>query len=416
MKKIVLLSLIALAILASCQREAGTWLTLTNPLDQERTDATILITAEELKQWAEVPDGKLPLLLEKSGVAIPCQADDFDGDGKWDELFVVLDMAALEEKNVHLVFRDPADYPTFKNRTNVRLGKNEKGYPELTLADRLDGVSYHNHSLTGKAYQMEGPAWENDFVGFRNYLDQRNGMDVFGKISREMVLDSVGIAGRGSYHEPDDWGMDILKVGTSLGAGSIGYYLNDSIYRIGDNGKGTYELIVDGNLRSILSFQNKAWQMDDALLDVSHIIEIQAGTHFYEAAVSYSGSDLEIDLVTGIVNIKSDQLFVEKVNEDYTALYTHDKQSEDTTIMGMGLLIPNRVLIEYGESKKSGEGITETYFARMKTGQDEVTKFRFYSVWEKEDEKWIDPDQFLSLMREDAERFSNPLTVELKSN
>ncbi len=63
-------------------------------------------------------------------------------------------------------------------------------------AARLEGICYDNYDhVTSAAYQMEGPAWENDLVGFRNYLDQRNGMDIFGKIESRMVLDSVGVAG-----------------------------------------------------------------------------------------------------------------------------------------------------------------------------------------------------------------------------
>ena len=44
--------------------------------------------------------------------------------------------------------------------------------------------------------------------------------------------------------------MDVLKVGTSLGAGAIAYMYNDSIYRVGDNGSGTYERIFEGPQRS----------------------------------------------------------------------------------------------------------------------------------------------------------------------
>ncbi|MBK7700210.1 MAG: DUF4861 family protein [Saprospiraceae bacterium] len=46
-----------------------------------------------------------------------------------------------------------------------------------------------------------------------------------------MVLNSVGI--HENYHEMQDWGMDILKVGNSLGAGAIGLIIGDSLFRIG---------------------------------------------------------------------------------------------------------------------------------------------------------------------------------------
>lgn len=50
---------------------------------------------------------------------------------------------------------------------------------------------------------MEGPAGKNDKVGFRNYYDLRNGMDIFGKITDKMVLDTIGLTG--SYHDLSNW-------------------------------------------------------------------------------------------------------------------------------------------------------------------------------------------------------------------
>jgi len=360
MKKLFLLFALILMGLAGCKTKSGTFLIISNPLDMDRIDARILITHDQMKLWTEIPEDKLPLLLEENSKPVACQVDDLDNDGQWDELFAVIDMKPLEERKVKLVFRDSGNYPEFTDRTNVRLGANKPGYPELTKAERLEGVSYHNHGLTGQAYQMEGPAWENDFVGFRNYLDQRNGMDIFGKLTTEMVLDSVGIEGRGSYHEPADWGMDILKVGTSLGAGSIAYYYNDSLYRVGDNGKGMYELVVDGTLRSIFLLGFRGWEIEGTALDVNQYIEIQAGNHYYESSVSYSGTGLSPDLVTGIVNMKSKQLLTKELNEDFMVFLTHDYQAEDTTLLGMGLMVPVNSLIEYGRTKDAGEGITET--------------------------------------------------------
>ncbi len=135
-------------------------------------------------------------------------------------------------------------------------------------------------------------------------MDQRNGMDIFGKLTGEMVLDSVGIAGTPSYHEPDAWGMDILKVGTSLGAGGIGYMYKDSIYRVGDNGSGNYKPVFEGSQRSRFNLTFSNWNVDGSELDVIQQIEISAGKHYYQSSVSFSGTDPGLDLVVGIVNMK----------------------------------------------------------------------------------------------------------------
>jgi hypothetical protein len=260
---------------------------------------------------------------------------------------------------------------------------------------------------------MAGPAWENDRVGFRNYLDQRNGIDIFGKITREMVLDSVGVAGRQSYHEPDEWGMDVLKVGTSLGAGAIGYMYQDSIYRVGDNGSGAYQVLFVGSQRSrfALSFDN--WNVEDTPVSVVHQIEIAGGRHYYQSSVTFSGSSLELLLVTGIVNMKSDSLYVFHLNDQYTALVTHDLQSEDTTWMAMALMVPDNYLVEYGESKESGEGITQTCYAVLEANEGDPVPYRFYALWEREDPRWSSLENVAAYLKDEAERWTQSVIVEV---
>ena len=142
---------------------------------------------------------------------------------------------------------------------------------------------------------MEGVAWENDKVGFRNYMDQRNGMDIFGKLTQENGPGQCG-------NQPAvpatmnriAWGMDILKVGTSLGAGGIGYMYNDSIYRVGDTGSGSLPAWFSREVSeadSIFPLITGAWT--EMKSNVIQQIEISAGKHYYQSSVSFSGSDLE---------------------------------------------------------------------------------------------------------------------------
>jgi hypothetical protein len=48
-----------------------------------------------------------------------------------------------------------------------------------------------------------------------------------------MLMDSVGTKVEPSYHSLADWGMDILHIGSSLGAGAIAILMKDT------NGKDT---------------------------------------------------------------------------------------------------------------------------------------------------------------------------------
>ncbi len=388
---------------------------ITNTMDRSRNDAIILLSRSAISNWTEIPSGQWPALKDAAGKFIPSQVDDVDGDGQWDELFALTDMEASSQKIVTLTFLMPDAYPTFKTRTNLRLGDaTASGYPELKVASRLEGVSFHNYGgVTSAAFQMEGPAWENDKVGFRNYLDQRNGMDIFGKLTSEMVLDSVGIAGSPSYHEPAAWGMDVLKVGTSLGSGAIGYHFKDSIYRVGDNGSGTYKAVFEGPLHSRFNLSFSDWMVEDQTLDVNHQVEIIAGRHYYQGLVSYTGSDQKLSMVTGIVNIKSDSLYVLKLDNNYMGFFTHDFQAEDNSKLAMALIVPSTYLKSYGATKDEGEGITQTYYVVLEAQSDDPVPYRFYALWEEEDSRWASPKEVSKFLKSEAERWTQSLMYEV---
>ncbi len=410
------LTFILVALLSvSCSSRNEILIEVINLSEQQRNDASILLTRGEISNWTDIPEGMLPFLQSRKGENLPCQVDDVNGDGVWDELFAPIDMAPHQQKKIILSFVKTADYPEFRTRTNLRLGDATRpGYPEMTTASRLEGVSFDNYGgVTAAAYQMEGIAWENDKVGFRNYLDQRNGMDIFGKLTEEMVLDSVGIAGGPSYHDPDAWGMDILKVGTSLGAGGIGYMYNDSIYRVGDSGSGRYQLVFEGSQRSRFNLSFNNWSVDGKEVNVIHQIEISAGKHYYESSVSFSGSDIEMDLVAGIVNMKSDELHVAKLGDHHTALITHDFQSEDSSMLAMVLMVPNQYLIRYGESKELGEGITQTYYVVLEAREGDQVPYRFYALWEKEDARWSSLDEVVEFLEDEADCWTQSLAYKM---
>lgn len=145
-----------------------------------------------------------------------------------------------------------------------------------------------------KLIAYEGPGWESDKVAYRLYLDGRNAIDIFGKRTPELVLSGVG---RGEdYHAMADWGMDILKVGASVGVGGVGVYDGDALRQIGDASAYRAQVIEDG--------------LDSATLRVSHInsqacrgdvdtdYRIEAGSRLTHVSVN---SDCALPIGTGLV-------------------------------------------------------------------------------------------------------------------
>jgi hypothetical protein len=409
MKAIIILLIAGLTV--ACTPEPKYEIVLTNTSDRAVKDAGVVIPRAALEELPEVTEGLIPVLTGADGTNIPLQADDLDGDGSWDELFIVTDLEGGEKMSAALAFRSPDNLPELKVRTNLRFARKDKDYLETTTGVR---EQHAVNTETQKVWQMEGMAWENDKVGFRNYFDRRNGMDIFGKVTTEMVLDGVGYKDAPSYHDYDPgWGADVLKVGNSLGAGSIAFLHDGALFRVGDNGNGTCTVLTEGPLRSMFRFGFEGWQMGNESLDVVHDIAISAGKYYYESEVEFSGTDAAVQLVSGIVNMLSDELHEVETGVAVKAFYTHDYQSDDGTRLGMGLMVKEEDFAGISEAPESGEGIVDSYCLHMKVAAGKPVKFRFYTVWERENEQWETAAGFEKLLREEAEQMAAPVSWSL---
>ena len=343
----------------SCSNEVKRY-TVSNTSGFDLIDKAVVLTREEVSKYVTIPEGKVVLVTDKKGKALSSQCDDLDGDGKWDELAFLTDLEAGQKKKVTLKAVDKSELPEFTKKTNIRFGDKKPPFKELHTATRLKST---DTNISRKAFQMEGPAWENDIIGFRNYFDARNGMDIYGKRVSRMALDSVGLPGKPSYHELAGWGMDILKVGNSLGAGAIGIKIGDILYRIGSSGKGKYRFINEGPVRAMFEFSFTGVKMGERTYNIKQIISIYAGDHFYRSKVTVSGLKGDEKLITGIVD--HDVEFDKGKFAGYKYFYTLGPQAFMYEFLGMAVLVKKDVVSGSFSAPDSGDGIIKTHVVSL---------------------------------------------------
>jgi len=126
MKKLVIPLLVL--ILTSCQQEERYPVSIINPSEFLRKSEGIVIQADEIKSLRDQSDSLLPVLTMPRGDYFPSQLDDLDGDGSWDELFTVVDLAPAEKKKLYISFIEPSAYPDFPMRTNIRFADKKNNY------------------------------------------------------------------------------------------------------------------------------------------------------------------------------------------------------------------------------------------------------------------------------------------------
>lgn len=376
---------------------------LTNTLDMDRPDELIVLS----KSSFPTKEGMLPVLMDQNGKVLPQQHDDLDMDGTWDELAVVMSFAEKEVKTLSVAYKPANEIPDFKERTSVRLGVQEAEGAPYKNVERF--TLPENHKAHDPLFHVEGVSWENDKVGFRNYFDERKGKDIFGKRVPEMVLDTVDLGS--GYHELKDWGMDILKVGNSLGAGAIGMMEGDQLIRLGAVENAEFVLVKDGPVRSIFQLKYQGWEVNGENLNATEIITMTPGNYYYKSSVSVSGFEGEKTLITGIVNLQSETLMTDFNTPTYTAFATYDKQSYIEDNLGMAIMLKKDGFLGTDQTPEEGEGIIQTFYGKIKVQPEVPTDFYFFSGWEKSDPVFNTKAGFRKTIFENMTRLSNPIEV-----
>jgi len=411
---------IAIAVGTGVFAQAKT-IEVTNPSAAERKDELVVLKRTWLKR-------RLPALNERQYIIVTdrntpqlVQFDDLDGDGIWDEAVLLLSLAPKQKKLLSVALSDHPAAIKAVVRTYVRQKHRLAGggFGNNVL---LDTMPYNNLPTDFSKqklppYLTEGPAWENDKVGFRKYFDIRNANDIWGKRVPYMVLDEVGANPGNSYHNLSDWGMDILKVGKSLGAGALALRVKvngkDSLIRFGSNAQQVvYKQISSGPLRSVFELVYKNWQYlpDVSPITVTEQISIWGGQYFFENKVIFSHVPANASLVTGTIDFYSKQDY--KINhKGISGLYTYDQQSENKDRLGLAVLTPAKNVKKFGHTSTPDTDVTNVFSVDLKATPGKPVVYRYYVGWEMTDKAFAAKQGFEKMLSAEAEKFAKPVVI-----
>jgi hypothetical protein len=404
--KLKLLSIIIVALVFAACSEKQQSFSVSNVSDIDLTEKSIVIKRADLEaKYGELKEQALVFIVDETGEKLLAQLDDTRGNGKWDEMFAQVNLKAGETRTFTIEWGSPADFANVEGRTNIRFADKSDPSKELERADRL---TTNDTETSQAAFQFEGPGWENDVVGFRNYFDARNGMDIWGKKTSEIVLDKVGLKGAPSYHEMQDWGMDILKVGNSLGAGGIALLSAGQLYRVGPGSVGKYKLITEGPLRSIFELQFDRINIAGRLISVQHSVAIEAGKPYYNNFVFVDDAG-DAKLAPGIVNMDTDNVYTQ-TSDKVSYFYTHGNQAYDGEVLGMAIIAPvNNMVVE--TAPDSGDGVIQTYYTVFDIASQ--IEYYFMAGWELQNPAYSSLEGFEKELDKQAKQLVAKVKVEI---
>jgi hypothetical protein len=388
-------------------------LVLTNNLEQDRFDELIVLGIEKMKE--KYPDfNPNAFLVLENGKELSSQANDLDQDGLKDEIVFVSDFSAKEQKTITIRYAESGNRThSYVKRTQAELSHKVGGE---FVNRKYEGGTFKNvehlrvppqHTDHSLYIRYEGPGWESDKIGYRFYLDWRNAVDIFGKIIPGMVLQDVGQDGFDSYHEMSSWGMDILKVGESLGIGSIGMWIQGRAERVSKTDSIFCTIVANGVVQSKIRTDYSGWKAGDRKYDLSSELTINAGSRLTRNDLSITGNPF--NLCTGIV--KHDSAHIIQSTDlpgEWQYLATYGRQSLANDMLGMVIFYRKQDIVEKTDDEQS-------WVVVLKPENDRL-QYYFAAAWEKEPNGITSEADFVSYLNETVIRLDNPVRVEFKES
>lgn len=242
-----------------------------------------------------------------NGMEIPCQLDDLNGDGVYDELFVLTNIGKKKKKTLQVSLSEtgaPITYPAqvyvemmLTNKKIKESNKQDLYISQLTVDRNVNPYSMLHH---------HGAAFENDMVAYRIYFDHRQTVDIYGKYKKGLELKETQF-----YPDKDQkaagYGDDILWVGETLGLGTLRGWDGQRPTMIKDVEHRGQRIIARGPLRTIVEVRDEAWQQEGSTrpVDMTTLYTLYAGRRDCRVDVSFSRPVNDLQFATGVINVKN---------------------------------------------------------------------------------------------------------------
>jgi len=217
-----------------------------------------------------------------------------------------------------------------------------------------------------------------------------------------MVLQNVGLDGFDSYHEKQPWGMDVMKVGKSLGLGTIAVYKNGSAVRIEKTDSVTCQITENGNVFSSILTEYYGWQVGEQKGDIRSRISIHAGTRLSHQIITAKGTIT--DFCTGIVKDTAANVIKFAGDKDHLGyIASYGRQSLNNDNLGLAVFFHPNNFAGFDEDKLS-------HIVKMTTSNLQLDYY-FTAAWAGEVNGIKSKEAYLSYLNTTARMLAESLMI-----
>ena len=274
---------------------------VSNPSKEVRENEPVVL---DLREYAGV--SKAVVMVD--GKEIPSQLDDLDRDCVSDELCFLANLGKKETKEYEVRLYDQGEQNAYPARTfaelvvpskNKKLAKNQQDIYLRSLSfDKRTKDPYH-------FVHSHGVCFESDLVAMRVYFDNRQTIDLYGKVNKGLVLEATQFYPSEQQIAAGS-GDDCLWVGNTYGLGALRGW-DGSRQLLLDNVKYQEQRVIsEGPLRAIVEVVDNGWVPAPGLKPINAVIRytIYAGHRDFDVDVRFNKDASDYQFATGLINVK----------------------------------------------------------------------------------------------------------------
>jgi len=348
MKRTLFTAIIA-SLVSAAAAQTTISLNVSNPSKAPRTDVPVVIPLE--KQWGPVATAVVTLGQKE----IPCQLDDLDQDGTFDELCFLADLKSKENATYQVTFSPEGEPRTYPARVYAEM---------LIRNDKVKEKNKHNNfieSITARgdcanSYNIQhhhGVDFESELNGIRIYFDKRQTLDLYGKFQKRLELEATQFY-TSKEQKAEGYGDDVLWVGNTFGLGALRGWDGQQPTMIDPVRSRTQRIISYGPLRTIVEVVDRGWKAplanpaaQPSPLNMTIRYTQYAGHRDTDVDVFFDRSVADYAFSTGIINVKDSEEFSDK--KGLRACWGCDWPSSDhenfkPETVGLGIWIPQQYI------------------------------------------------------------------------
>ena len=347
--------IIPAVLLFACQANAQVTiqLQLTNPTNMERTDAPVVVN---LSEYNDVKSAMVTI----DGVEQPCQLDDLDQDGRFDELAFVTDFTKKQKKNAIVTLFNNGEPRQYAPRTYAEMVMRNSKVKEKNKHDiYISSITVDKETDNSNSYNIlhhHGVAFESELIALRIYLDQRQTLDLYGKFHQGLELKETQFY-TSDEQKQQGYGDDVLWVGNTFGLGAMRGWDGTAPTLLSDYQRRTQRILATGPVRTIVEVKDDGWRVTPTALPVNMTIRytLYGGHRDIDVDVTFNRNVPDLQFSTGIINVKNSEEFSDK--NGLRACWGTDWPATDTLkwkreTVGLAIYMPAKYRVKEMEANK----------------------------------------------------------------